>query len=242
MPSKPSKSDRDRAKRLTPKGPNAHLSKNARPRPRVPGSGGDDPRPWTSTSINLPANHGWRGKEGHKIFIADRGAFRVDYPADFHVVPQEDKSIALMDAPTSEKCSVRLKVTLFHLPAMDYSGLPLDGLIRDCVLKDDPEAYREITGKDPESRAQYDPQIHTGGRDGLEYAWVQGTWIDDETGRPITTRSLFARGHIVRTTQALCTYDVYTDRAGDFEEFWVTILETMQLGQYYSSPNGPRLM
>ena len=40
----------------------------------------------------------------------------------------------------------------------------------------------------------------------------------------------------------LCTYDVYTDRASDFEDFWVTILETMQLGQYYSSPTGPRLM
>ena len=153
--SKPSKSDRDRAKRLTPKGPNQQLSKAARVRPRAPA--GDDPRPWTSSVIDLPVNHGWRGKAGHKIFIADRGAFRVDYPQHFHVVPQEDKSIALMDAATSERCSVRLKVTVFHLPAMDYTGLPLDGLIRDCVLKDDPEAYRQITGSDPENRARYDP-------------------------------------------------------------------------------------
>src|SRR6266540_3298089 len=32
------------------------------------------------TTLRLPENHGWRSKPGYKIFVANRGEVRFDYP------------------------------------------------------------------------------------------------------------------------------------------------------------------
>src|SRR2546426_524622 len=45
---------------------------------------------WLKEELTLREDHTWRAKPGCKIFVADRGALRLDYPEDWVVIPGEN--------------------------------------------------------------------------------------------------------------------------------------------------------
>src|SRR5947208_13957128 len=92
---------------------------------------------WEQDDLRLHSHHGWRARPGCKIFVADRGAVRFDYPQDWFVVPEED-SVKLCDkeAPGDDS---RLPVSYLRLPPADWSGLPLAALL-DSRMREDGRA------------------------------------------------------------------------------------------------------
>ena len=43
---------------------------------------------WEKRTFKLPEHHGWTATEGFNVFIADRGAVRLNYPQDWVIKPQ----------------------------------------------------------------------------------------------------------------------------------------------------------
>src|ERR1041384_5281094 len=83
---------------------------------------------WEKREHRLPENHGWTAKEGYNVFVADRGAVRLDFPADWIVKPGES-SIRFHDAePPDDRCCI--EVSYLRLRPIDWSGLSLAELLK----------------------------------------------------------------------------------------------------------------
>jgi len=78
---------------------------------------------WEKETLKLKKNHGWKGKDGYRIFVADRGAIRFNFPQDWIVAPGDD-SINFHDKqPPDDDC--RLAVSCMRLPAIDWTARSL---------------------------------------------------------------------------------------------------------------------
>ena len=83
---------------------------------------------WEKRTLRLPADHGWSAKDGYNVFVADRGALRLDFPADWITIPQKS-SIRFHDRqPPDDRCF--FEVSYVQLEPIDWSGLPLAGLLQ----------------------------------------------------------------------------------------------------------------
>lgn len=81
--------------------------------------------------LRLRSHHGWRARPGCKIFVADRGAVRFDYPQDWFVLLDEG-CITLCDKEPPDDNS-RLSVSYQRLPPVNWSGLPVVALLEAGV-------------------------------------------------------------------------------------------------------------
>src|SRR2546421_12305260 len=93
-------------------------------------------RRWTRKVLKLKEGHGWTSAPGCKIFVADRGAVRFDFPQEWVVIPTPEGSIKFHDRrPPNDDCTLQL--TVMYLPDdVDWSGLPLSQLVREIVNND----------------------------------------------------------------------------------------------------------
>src|SRR6266496_1579784 len=83
---------------------------------------------WDKEELELNKSHGWRARPGQKIFVADRGALRIEFPEDWVVIPDDD-SIKFYDKqPPDDDCC--LAVSYMRLPPVDLSGLPVSEMLR----------------------------------------------------------------------------------------------------------------
>jgi len=175
---------------------------------------------WEKHSFKLPAQHGWKAKPGYKIFVADRGAVRFDFPEDWVVVPGKD-SIGLHDRRPPED-EVVLKVSVMHLPPIKggWGQLPLENLVREAVRHDS----RGSTGGD---------DIRTVQRGALELAWTEVRFIDPNEKRPALSRTCLARA---RNIQPLITMDFWETDVEKFGPVWDEILRSLRVGVAYGDP------
>ena len=169
---------------------------------------------WDKQSFNLPAAHGWKAKPGYKIFVADRGAVRFDFPEDWVVVPGKD-SIGLHDRPPPEDDCV-LKVSVMRLPPIKggWDQLPLERLVREVVQNDS----RGATGGQDITAVR---------RDDLELAWAEVGFIDPIEKRPALSRCCLARA---RNIQPLITMDFWETDREKFAPVWDEVLRTLRVG------------
>jgi len=176
-------------------------------------------------TLRLQDGHGWSSRPGCKIFVADRGAVRFDYPEKWVVLPDPD-SIKFHDRrPPKDDCV--LAFSYLRIPAIDWTGLPLVKLVEDASRGDE----RPILGWD---------EMVTGRRFDLEYAWRQGRFIDPQEKRPALTRICLARR---RTVQALLTMELWEAELARFGGVWDLVLETLELDEPIADPTrGPRVM
>src|SRR6185436_12830067 len=85
---------------------------------------------WTSGSMPLPAGHGWKARPGSRIFVADRGAVRFEFPEGWLVRPDSD-SIKFYDkTPPDDDCV--LAFSYLRLPPADWSSLSLSVLVEQA--------------------------------------------------------------------------------------------------------------
>jgi hypothetical protein len=175
---------------------------------------------WSKRSLKLRPNHLWQANPGYKIFVADRGAVRFDVPEAWVIVPDaESGSIKFHDKqPPDDDCTLQLSV--FRLPPIDWSGLPLRKLITDLTAKES----RGVLSRGGVVDVSKGP---------LEACWTEVRFRDDREGREAYSRTLLARKADV---QALITFDYWADDAPRLRPVWDEVLASLRLAQTIGDP------
>ncbi len=175
---------------------------------------------WSKRDFRLPDDHGWKSSPGYKIFVADRGAVRFDFPDDWVFQPEEEDAYTFHDAePPQDHC--RLKVSYLGLPAgVDWKELPLENLLEVALQGDE----REILVRGEVIKVV---------REDLEMVWTELTFLDPNERREARTRMCLARGADI---QPLITMDYWTSDAARFTPVWDEVLRSLQLGLYVQNP------
>lgn len=176
---------------------------------------------WTREVRKLPRGHAWKARPGYKIFVADRGAVRFDYPGDWIVRPGDDADIEVRDRePPDDDCLLQLTLLRLH-PGIDWRGPPLPELLAEATRGD----RRVVTSRG---------EIISVQRDDLELAWQENRFIDVTQGnREAVSRACLARRG---TILPLITMDFWLDHLDRFGPVWDEVLRTLQLGVYVADP------
>jgi hypothetical protein len=175
---------------------------------------------WDKRTLKLPEKHGWHARPGTKIFVADRGAVRLDFPDTWVVIPDPD-SIKFHDkTPPDDDCTLALSVMRLP-PDVDWSGLRLGTLVGHLIEKDS----REITSRG---------EVVEITRLQLELAWAEVRFTDPtQENRPARSRICLARNANV---QPLITFDFWEDDAARFTPVWDDILRSLRVGEPILDP------
>jgi hypothetical protein len=180
---------------------------------------------WKKQKLTLKDKHYWQAKPGHKIFVADKGAVRFDIPVTWLVVP-DSPAVKIYDRqPPDDDCA--LTMTCFHLPPMDWSGLPLTPMLDDSTKKS--ELDMTFIGEIIEVR-----------RGDLEFVWREMRYIDPKEHREAISRVCTGRRKLV---QCLITMDFWLTDLDRCNKVWTTVLETLRLAEFVDDPTTglPRL-
>ncbi len=179
---------------------------------------------WSQSVLKLQPDHGWRAKPGHKIFVTDHGAVRFDIPQSWVVEPGDD-SIRFNDKkPPDDDCLLQVSV-MYLSGKVDWSGLPLARCLDDAMKSDS----RGLTRRG---------EIVEEKRPGLELAWIETRFIDENEKREACSRACCARSTGVPNVviQPFITMDFWTEHADRFVPVWDEILRSLTLGDYVDNP------
>jgi hypothetical protein len=177
------------------------------------------------TLSKLKDGHAWRCKPGWKIFVLDRGALRFDVPEDWVTIPEES-SVKFYDRrPPDDNCC--LEVSLLRHAQFDWSGLPLDRLLRGSVA----DRSGEDIGKE---------RIHHESRPGVDCAWVEKLFVDPQEGKQARSRIMIVRG---TNAHALLTLDFWAADAERVIPVWDEVVRSVDLELKIEDPTmGERRM
>jgi hypothetical protein len=174
---------------------------------------------WDKRTLKLPKKHGWHAKPGYKIFVADRGAVRFDFPDEWVVVPGSD-SIKFHDKePPDDDCTLALSVKRLP-PPVDWSLMKLPEVIKMLIEED----TRGVT-----LRGEI-IDIH---RTDLDLAWAEVGFIDPNEKRPARSRTCLARASNV---MPLITFDFWEDQAPKLGKIWDEILRSLRVAEPILDP------
>ena len=160
--------------------------------------------------ITLDSGHAWRARPGCKIFVAERGAVRFDYPREW-VAVTEGTSISFYDREPPDDNS-RLTVSFMRLPAANWGGLSVTSLLGSALQDEEP-----VGTSGP---------IHETRFGDVDLAWRELSFIDTAQSRQARSRTCVARQG---TLQCLLTFDFWADDLERCHEAWTTVLETLEL-------------
>ncbi len=176
-------------------------------------------RKYKEQVLKLRDNHTWKAPPGHKIVVLDRGAVRFNFPESWMVVPESD-ALKLYDvAPPDDNC--RLSVSFMRTPPVDWSELPLAGLLESVMAKDDDPSARPVgkTVRVP--------------RQDVEIVWMETSFEDPVEHREGRSRVAVARG---RNIHAIFTLDFWPEDAPRLAAMWQEVMRSVELGRYVSDP------
>ncbi len=173
---------------------------------------------WDKRTLKLPEKHGWHAKPGYKIFVADRGAVRFDFPESWLIIPADDAIRFHDKQPPDDDCTLALSV--MRLPEGDWSGLPVSSLVGQLVEKD---------SRDTISRGE----VVEVRRADLDLAWAEIRFTDPTEGRPARSRICLARASNI---QPLITFDYWEDDAPRLGKAWDEILRSLRVGEPILDP------
>jgi hypothetical protein len=178
---------------------------------------------WKKKTLKLKDTHGWKARPGCRIFVADKGAVRFDFPMHWVMEPTSD-CIQFHDRqPPDDDC--RLAVSYQRLPAIDWSGAPLADML--CQVIDDDPRGLTLKGDVVEVR-----------RADLHLVWAEGNFIDAKELRAAVGRIAIG---IESNIQVLLTFDYWATDGERFSAVWDDVLQSLQVGTYIPDPTrGPR--
>ena len=96
--------------------------------------------------LTLRSDHGWKSEEGYKIFVADRGAVRFDFPKDW-IVKFKEKSVSFHDLEPTDDTGA-LEMSFNRLPPNDWTTFPLKKALQQILDDDDREILHKGNGID----------------------------------------------------------------------------------------------
>ena len=173
---------------------------------------------WIKETLEINENHGWKSKDGYKIFVAGRGAVRFDVPQDWHFEPDE-KSFRFHDAtPPNDDC--RLEVSYNHLPKQDWSLFPLEHTVKKVATAD----RRDVIEVGEVQKVK---------RQTARIAWIQIKFIDSNEDREAYSRICVGLGSNI---QCLITFDYWADQAEKLTPVWDEVINSLVLGLYIRDP------
>jgi hypothetical protein len=172
--------------------------------------------------LRLKDKHAWKARPGYAILVLDKGAVRFDFPQDW-LVSNEDGTVVIQDGRPPDDNSV-LKVSVFHTPPIDWSGLPLGRALEECT--------QGISEKELERKPTVESQ-----RPDQEVAWLETRFVDPKENREAFSRVCLARGPGVH---CLISFVYWADQAGQYTPVWDEMLRTLVLGLRVEDPTrGP---
>jgi hypothetical protein len=181
-------------------------------------------RTWTQTRHKLSADHGWRAKPGYKIFVADQGAIRFDIPASWHVEPGDD-SIRFNDKkPPDDDCLLQVSVMYLN-GSVDWSGFSITRCLDEALKANTSD--RISVGEVVEVK-----------RDGVELAWLEVRFIDENEKREACSRLCYARSTNVPDVviQPFITMEFWPEHTDRFVPVWNEVLRSLTLGDFVTDP------
>jgi hypothetical protein len=178
---------------------------------------------WVKKTYKLDQMYGWKAKPGYHIFVADRGAVRFDFPDTWVMQPAENGVIELRDRqPPDDDCLVEL--TVFHLrPDVDWTGLPMGQMLANATDGGLGHGDDAVLGPITEKH-----------RGGLDLAWRETQWVDQDEKRDARARSLIAHKDDV---QILITMSYWQDDVERFMAVWDELVRTLRLAEYVRKPD-----
>jgi hypothetical protein len=176
---------------------------------------------WARPEERLPKNHGWRCKPGYKIFVANRGEVRFDFPESW-VVSFGDDSVRINDRePPDDDCILQISVHYLP-PGVDWSGLPLRTLLESIGDENDKERKTLGRGEIVEIK-----------RPDVELAWYEQRILDVKENREAISRICLARAKHI---QPLITFDFWPEDLNRLDPVWHEVLRTLQIGNMVPDP------
>lgn len=173
---------------------------------------------WIKETLDLNPDHHWHATPGYKVFVADRGAVRIDVPQDWIFEP-DTKSFRFLDgAPPDDNC--RLELSFNRLPPAEWSNFPLKPLL-EKVVEDD---TRNVISTSEVVRVN---------RQTAQIMWTEIKFIDEEENREAFSRICIGLGSNV---QCLITFDFWASEAEKLTPVWDVVLRSLTLGLYISDP------
>ncbi len=174
----------------------------------------------TKQELKLKPDHGWRAKPGHKIFVANGGAVRFDFPANWFVQPGESGSFCFHDRqPPADDCRIEVSVMQLN-PALDWKGLPIRQLFEEAIMSErQDETWRG------------EPIVVD--RPDIELMWFEVHSIDPGEKREAFSRAALARRNDVVT---FITMDYWPEHSIRFSPVWEEVLRSLTLGVYIQDP------
>jgi hypothetical protein len=174
---------------------------------------------WKQETLELKPEHHWEAPSGYKIFVADRGAVRMNVPQDWVFEPQE-KSFKFLDRkPPNDDCC--LEVSFNHLPPNDWSLFPLESTLKK-LMEDD---SRNVIARS---------EIFTVKRQTAKIMWTEIKFIDTQTeAREAFSRTCIGLGSNI---QCLVTFDFWADQAVQLTPIWDEAMRSLTLGLYIRDP------
>ena len=180
---------------------------------------------WRQDNLRLRKDHNWRAKPGYKIFVADRGAVRFDFPENWLMEMSESGSVKFHDVPPPDDDCL-LEVSVMHLnPNVDWSGVPLAEFLAD-IVENDPRALME------------QGEIVTVQRPGAQIVWTEGRFVDTtQEDRAARARLCLALGSNIQT---IITMDLWENDLERFGPVWDEVLASLRIAEYVADPKlGP---
>lgn len=175
---------------------------------------------WRKQVFRLDSGYDWKAKPGNKVFVADRGAVRFDFPGDWVMDSEASSTIKFRDRePPDDNCM--LEVTVFRLPpGYDWQALSLAQQLMECVRSDDDDVV---------SRSDI---VYVKRKD-VEIAWLETRFIDPGEHREACSRTCLARRGLI---QPLMTFSFWPEDRERLEPVWDEILRSLRLGEYIALP------
>ena len=175
---------------------------------------------WIKETLELQPDHRWEATNpGYQIFVAGRGAVRMDVPQGWIFEPDE-KSFRFLNAdPPNDDC--RLEVSFNLLPPGEWDLFPLKSTLKNIMEKDE----RNVTEWG---------EVITVKRQTARIVWMEIKFIDDqEEERDAFSRTCIGIGSNV---QCLITMDFWADQAEQFTPVWDAVMRSLTLGLFIRDP------
>jgi len=173
---------------------------------------------WNYQSLKMKANHKWTARPGCQIFVADRGAVRMDVPQGW-VMKIDEVSVKFHDQEPPDD-DIRLEVSFMRLPPADWSNFPLADALRDVAEND--SRPMEVCG-----------EITTVKRPDVRLVWLESNFIDPVENRPARSRIMLAMGNNIQST---VTMDYWIEDADRAVAAWNNVVHSLRLGIYIADP------
>lgn len=173
---------------------------------------------WLKETIELKADHRWHAPPGYKVFVAGRGAVRLDVPSGWHFEP-DPQSVKFTDQPPPDD-NCRLEMSYNHLPDNDYSLFPLEAILRK-IAKEDARNVVEIG------------EVTTLKRQTARIVWIELKFIDATEDREAYSRICVGLGSQI---QSLITFDFWATDRDRYIPIWDHVVNSLTLGLYIRDP------